>query len=142
MINSKIKTFTNLKELGSFLKENRELQKIEIEDASKLLLIKKEILVKFEKGEVNIEQASYLKGFLNSYIKFLKLENLCILKFTEIKKISKLEKSNLQLESSELKKNKYSSIVILLSLIATSFVYLLWNKNTYLNLYLIGSHLN
>ena len=142
MINSKIKTFTNLKELGSFLKENRELQKIEIEDASKLLLIKKEILVKFEKGEVNIEQASYLKGFLNSYIKFLKLENLCILKFTETKKISKLEKSNVQLESSELKKNKYSSIVILLSLIAISFVYLLWNKNTYLNLYLIGSHLN
>ena len=142
MINSKIKTFTNLKELGNFLKENRELQKIEIEDVSKLLLIKKEILVKFEKGEVNIEQASYLKGFLNSYIKFLKLENLCILKFTEIKKISKLEKSNVQLESSELKKNKYSSIVILLSLIAISFVYLLWNKNTYLNLYLIGSHLN
>ena len=142
MIDTEVKTFTNLKELGSFLKENRELQKIEIEDVSKLLLIKKEILVKFEKGEVNIEQASYLKGFLNSYIKFLKLENLCILKFTEIKKISKLEKSNVQLESSELKKNKYSSIVILLSLIAISFVYLLWNKNTYLNLYLIGSHLN
>ncbi len=29
MIDSKIKTFTNLKELGSFLKENRELQNIE-----------------------------------------------------------------------------------------------------------------
>ena len=142
MIDSNIKTFTNIKELGNFLKENRELQNIEIEDASKLLLIKKEILVKFEKGEVNIEQASYLKGFLNSYIKFLKLENLCILKFTEIKKISKLEKSNVQLESSDLKKNKYSSIVILLSLIAISLIYLLWNKNTYLNLYLIGSHLN
>ena len=142
MIDSKIKTFTNLKELGSFLKENRELQNIKIEDASKLLLIKKDILDKFEKGEVNIEQASYLKGFLNSYIKFLKLENLCILKFTETKKVSKLEKSNLQLESSELKKNKYSSIVILLSLIAISFIYLLWNKKTYLNLYLIGSHLN
>ncbi|GIS17229.1 MAG: hypothetical protein CM15mP118_1080 [Alphaproteobacteria bacterium] len=142
MIDSKIKTFTNLKELGSFLKENRELQNIKIEDASKLLLIKKDILDKFEKGEVNIEQASYLKGFLNSYIKFLKLENLCKLKFTETKKVSKLEKSNLQLESSELKKNKYSSIVILLSLIAISFTYLLWNKKTYLNLYLIGSHLN
>ena len=142
MINSKIKTFTNLKELGDFLKENRELQNIKIEDASKLLLIKKNILEKFEKGEVNIEQASYLKGFLNSYIKFLKLENLCILRFTEIKKVSKLEKSALQLESSELKKNKYSSIVILLSLIAISFTYLLWNKKTYLNLYLIGSHLN
>ena len=142
MIDSKIKTFTNLKELGTFLKENRELQNIKIEDASKLLLIKKDILDKFEKGEVNIEQASYLKGFLNSYIKFLKLENLCKLKFSETTKVSKLEKSKLQLESSELKKNKYSSIIILLSLIAISSVYLFWNKKTYLNLYLIGSHLN
>ena len=142
MIDSKIKTFTNLKELGDFLKENRELQNIKIEDASKLLLIKKDILDKFEKGEVNIQQASYLKGFLNSYIKFLKLDNLCILNFIETKKVSKLEKSALQLESSELKKNKYSSIIILLSLIAISFTYLLWNKKTYLNLYLIGSHLN
>ena len=83
-----------------------------------------------------------MKGFLNSYIKFLKLDNLCILNFIETKKVSKLEKSALQLESSELKKNKYSSIVILLSLIAISFIYLLWNKKTYLNLYLIGSHLN
>ena len=142
MIDSKIKTFTNLKELGDFLKENRELQNIKIEDASKLLLIKKDILDKFEKGEVNIQQASYLKGFLNTYIKFLKLDNLCILNFIETKKVSKLEKSALQLESSELKKNKYSSIIILLSLIAISFTYLLWNKKTYLNLYLIGSHLN
>ena len=142
MIHSEIKTFTNLKELGSFLKENRELQNVKIEDASKLLLIKKDILYKFEKGEANIEQASYLKGFLNSYIKFLKLDDLCVLDFIETKKVSKLEKSALQLERSELKKNKYSSIVILLSLIAISFVYLLWNKNTYLNLYLIGSHLN
>ena len=142
MIDSKIKTFTNLKELGDFLKENRELQNIKIEDASKLLLIKKDILDKFEKGEVNIQQASYLKGFLNSYIKFLKLDNLCILNFIETKKVSKLEKSTLKLESSELKKNKYSSIVILLSLIAISFTYLLWNKKTYLNLYLIGSQLN
>ena len=142
MIDSNIKTFTNIKELGNFLKENRELQNIKIEDASKLLLIKKEILYKFEKGEANIEQVSYLKGFLNSYIKFLKLENLCKLKFTETKKVSKLEKSNLQLESSEFKKTKYSSIVILLSLVAISLTYLLWNKKTYLNLYLIGSHLN
>ena len=142
MIDSKIKTFTNLKELGDFLKENRKLQNIKIDDVSKLLLIKKEILDKFEKGEVNIEQASYLKGFLNSYIKFLKLENLCKLKFTEIKKVSKLQKSNLQLESSELKKNKYSSIIILLSLISTGLMYLFWNKKTYLNLYLIGSQLN
>ncbi len=142
MIDPNIKIFTNLKELGNFLKENRKIQNIKIEDASKLLLIKKDILDKFEKGEANIEQDSYLKGFLNSYIKFLKLEDLCKLKFTEAKKVSKLEKSNLQLESSELKKNKYSSIIILLSLIAICLTYLLWNKKTYLNLYLIGSHLN
>ncbi len=142
MINSNIKTFTNLKELGNFLKEKRELQNIRIEDVSKRLLIKKEILDKFERGEVNIEHQSYLKGFLNSYIKFLKLESLCQLKFSETKKVSSLEKSNLQLESSELKKNKYSSIIILLSLIAISLIYLLFNKKTYLNLYLIGLHLN
>ena len=142
MTESNIKIFTNLKELGKFLKENRRLQNIKIDDVSKRLLIKKDILNKFEKGEVNIEQHSYLKGFLNSYIKFLKLENLCKLKFSETKKVSSLEKSNLQLKSSGIKKNKYSSIVILLSLIAISLIYLLWNKKTYLNLYLIGSHLN
>ena len=142
MTEPKIKTFTNLKELGNFLKENRRLQNIKIDDVSKRLLIKKDILNKFEKGEVNIEQHSYLKGFLNSYIKFLKLENLCKLKFSETKKVSSLEKSNLQLKSSGIKKNKYSSIVILLSLIAISSIYLLWNKKTFLNLYLIGSHLN
>ena len=85
---------------------------------------------------------SYLKGFLNSYIKFLNLENSCVLELTDTQKVSKLEKSNLQLESSELRKNKYSSIVILLSLVAISLTYILWNKKTYLNLYLIGSHLN
>ena len=62
MIDSKIKTFTNLKELGSFLKENRELQNVKIEDASKLLLIKKEILDKFvEAKDINsyIEQINF-----------------------------------------------------------------------------------
>ena len=142
MMDSKIKTFTNLKELGNFLKENRKLQNFKIEDVSERLLIKKDIIDKFEKGEINMNQHSYLKGFLNSYIKFLKLENLCKLKFSETKKFSSLEKSNLQLKSSGVKKNKYSSIVILLSLIAIGFTYLLWNKKTYLDLYLIGSHLN
>ena len=142
MMDSKIKTFTNLKELGNFLKENRKLQNLKIEDVSERLLIKKDIINKFEKGEINIEQHSYLKGFLSSYIKFLKLENLCKLKFSETKKFSSLEKSNLQLKSSGVKKNKYSSIVILLSLISIGFTYLLWNKKTYLDLYLIGSHLN
>ncbi|MAH89445.1 MAG: hypothetical protein CMJ06_05360 [Pelagibacterales bacterium] len=142
MIKSELKTYTNLKDLGSFLKKNRRLQNIKLEQVSKLLLIKKEILSKFENGEINIEKKSYLKGFLNSYIKFLKLENLCEYKISQTKKVSNLKKSNLQLESSGLKKNKYSSIIILLSLIAVSLIYLLWNKKTYLNLYFIGTHLN
>ena len=142
MMHPELKTYTNLKELGNFLKKNRRLQNIKLEQVSKLLLIKKEILTKFESGDINIEQQAYLKGFLNSYIKFLKLENLCEFKISQKKKVSNLRQSNLQLESSDFKKNKYSSIIILLSLIAVSSVYLFWNKNTYLNLYLIGTHLN
>ena len=141
-MNTGLKTYTDLKELGSFLKKNRRLQNIKLDQVSKLLLIKKDILTKFENGDIKIEQQSYLKGFLNSYIKFLKLENLCEFKFSQTKKISYLKKSNLQLESSNFKKNRYSSIIILLSLISVSLIYLFWNKKTYLNLYLIGTHLN
>ena len=141
-MNTDLKTYTDLKELGSFLKKNRRLQNIKLDQVSKLLLIKKDILTKFENGDIKIEQQSYLKGFLNSYIKFLKLENLCEFKVSQTKKISNLKKSNLQLKSSDFKKNRYSSIIILLSLISVSLIYLFWNKKTYLNLYLIGTHLN
>ena len=141
-MNTGLKTYTNLKELGSFLKKNRRLQNIKLDQVSKLLLIKKDILTKFENGDIKIEQQSYLKGFLNSYIKFLKLENSCEFKISQKKKVSSLKKSNLQLESSEFKKNKYSSLIILLSLIAVSTIYLFWNKKTYLNLYLLGTYLN
>ena len=72
----------------------------------------------------------------------MKLEKLCEFRFSQTKKVVSLRKSNLQLESSGIKKNKYSSIIILLSLIAVSSIYLFWNKKTYLNLYLIGTHLN
>ena len=141
-MNTGLKTYTDLKELGNFLKKNRRLQNIKLEQVSKLLLIKKEILIQFEIGDINIEQQTYLKGFLNSYIKFLKLENLCEYKVPQTKKVSSLQKSNLQLKSSELKKNKYNSIVILLSLLSISLIYLFWNKKTYINLYFIGTHLN
>ena len=141
-MNTGLKTYTDLKELGSFLKKHRRLQNIKLDQASKLLVIKKDILTKFENGDIKIEQQSYLKGFLNSYIKFLKLENLCEFEVSQKKKISNLKKSNLQLERSELKKSKYSSIIILFSLISVGLIYLFWNKKTYLNLYLIGTHLN
>ena len=41
-----------------------------------------------------------------------------------------------------MQKNQYTSIIILLSLIAIGLVYLFWNKDTYLNLYLLGTQLN
>ena len=141
-MNTEIKTFKSIVELGVFLRNQRRLQKIKLEDASKILLIKKEILNKFEIGDYNVEKDLHLKGFLNSYIKYLNLEKLCKLEIQQKQKISSLEKSNLQLESAEPKKNKYSSIIILLSLIIISLIYLFWNKKTYLNLYLIGSYIN
>ena len=64
-MNTEIKTFKNLEELGNFLKKNRKLQNIRIEEVSKILLIKKEVLKKFENGRWDINSDSYLKGFLN-----------------------------------------------------------------------------
>ena len=141
-MNTEIKTFKSIAKLGVFLRNQRRLQKIKLEDASKILLIKKEILNRFEIGDYNVDKDLHLKGFLNSYIKYLNLEELCKLEIQQKQKISSLEKSNLQLESAEPKKNKYSSIIILLSLIIISLIYLFWNKKTYLNLYLIGSYIN
>ena len=136
------KNFNDLKSLGAFLKENRILQGIKIEEASQALLIKKEILKKFEEGNANFSNSSYLKGFLKSYIKFLKLEKKCKFELPNKKIISSLDKPNFKLETSEAKKRKYGSIIIFLSLIVIGLIYLFWNKNTYLNLYLIGSSLN
>lgn len=139
---SELKTFRDLKQLGFFLKENRRLQGKKIEDASNTLIIKKDILKKFEEGQIDIINNSYLRGFLNSYIKFLKLDKVCKIELLEEKKVSSLEKSNLQLEISEVKKNKYGSIIILLSISIMGLIYLLWNQKTYFNLYLIGSSIN
>jgi cytoskeletal protein RodZ len=136
------KVFKDLKTLGSFLQENRRIQNIKLSQASKTLLIKEEILKSFETGEINLESNSHLKGFLNTYVKYLKLDNSCKLEVSDRKKFSSLKKSNVQLESSDTKKNKYGSIIILLSLFAISLIYLFWNKKTYLNLYLIGSYLD
>ena len=49
MIDSKIQNLHKFKELGSFLKENRKLQNIKIEDASKHLLIKKKFFLNLKK---------------------------------------------------------------------------------------------
>ena len=42
------KNFTDLKKLGAFLKENRLLQGMKIEEVSQSLLIKKELVMSFQ----------------------------------------------------------------------------------------------
>ena len=141
-MNEQIRVFNDLKELGSFIRKQRQLKGEKMDNISKALLIKKEILKKFEEGTItnkDLNSNSHLKGFLNSYIKFLELEKKCKLELSAASKISNLNKSNLQLEMSGTKKNNYGSFVILLSLIMIGLTFLFWNKETYIDLYILGT---
>ena len=139
------KNFKDLTELGSFLKKHRRLKGEKIEDISKQLFIKKQLIQNFEEGSISLENLtndSYLKGFLKSYIKYLKLDELCDLEILNQNRISNLRKSNLHLETSSSKNNSYGSVTILVSLIFIGLVYLLWSKQTYIQLYLLGTAIN
>ena len=136
--------FKDLKSLGSYLKKHRRLKGQKIETISQNLLIKKKILQSFEEGNITLDKFysdSYLKGFLKSYIKYLELDSFCDLDLIEQKKISKLHQSGLHLETSNSKKNSYSSLIILISIILMGLVYLIWNKQTYIQLYILGTSL-
>ncbi|MAI02881.1 MAG: hypothetical protein CMP40_03525 [Rickettsiales bacterium] len=137
-----IKIFNNLKEIGSFLKKNRRLKGKKLYDIAKILVIKKDLLSDFEEGNITIEKFnnnSHLKGFLNSYIKYLNLEGVCRLNLLQSAKVSDLKKSNLRLKDISSKETKYGSLLILLSLILIGLTYLFWSKNTYLNLHLLST---
>ena len=139
------KVFKDLESLGSFLKKHRRSKGEKIESIANLLFIKKKTLQMFEDGTIVLDDLykdAYLKGFLKSYIKYLQLENICILKFLEQKRISNLSKSSLQLKEATSKNSSYGSITILLSLILLGLVYLIWNKQTYIQLYLLGTAIN
>ena len=138
------KNFEDLVSLGSFLKKHRRLKGKKIELISKNLFIKKTIIKSFEEGSITIDKFhsdSYLKGFLKSYIKYLELDKICNLDLIEQKKISNLIQQNIQLETSNSKNTSYSSIIILISIILLGLVYLIWNKQTYTQLYLLGTSL-
>ena len=137
-----IKIFNNLKEIGSFLKKNRRLKGKKLYDIAKILVIKKDLLSDFEEGNITIEKFNnntHLKGFLNSYIKYLNLEGVCRLNLLQSAKVSDLKKSNLRLKDISSKETKYGSLLILLSLILIGLTYLFWSKNTYLNLHLLST---
>lgn len=136
--------FKDLKSLGCYLKKHRRLKGQKIETISQNLLIKKKILQSFEEGNITLDKFyndSYLKGFLKSYIKYLELDSFCDLDLIEQKKISKLHQSGLHLETSNSKKNSYGSLIILISIILMGLVYLIWNKQTYIQLYILGTSL-
>ena len=139
-----IKKFEDLITLGSYLKKHRRLKGQKIEYIAKNLFIKKKIIKDFEEGSITIDNFhndSYLKGFLKSYIKYLELDSFCDLDLIEQKKISKLHQSGLHLETSNSKKNSYGSLIILISIILMGLVYLIWNKQTYIQLYILGTSL-
>ena len=143
-MNEEIKQFEDLITLGSYLKKHRRLKGQKIEYIAKDLFIKKKILKDFEEGTItinNFHNDSYLKGFLKSYIKYLELDSFCDLDLIEQKKISKLHQSGLHLETSNSKKNSYGSLIILISIILMGLVYLIWNKQTYIQLYILGTSL-
>ena len=138
------KNFDDLVTLGSYLKKHRRLKGKKIELISKNLFIKKTIIKSFEEGTITLDRFhndSYLKGFLKSYIKYLELDSFCDLDLIEQKKISKLHQSGLHLETSNSKKNSYGSLIILISIILMGLVYLIWNKQTYIQLYILGTSL-
>ena len=143
-MNQEYKTFKEFSDLGSFLKEHRKIKGLNLKDVSKEIFIKEDVLTNFEKGNIDIESfnnSPYLKGFLNTYIKYLNLDKLCKLELSDRKKISNLQKSNLQLELSSSKSTSYGSIIVLLSFIMIGSIYLLWSKKTYINLYFIGTNI-
>ena len=138
------KKFEDLTSLGSFLKKHRRLKGKKIDVVSKNLFIKKTIIQSFEEGSITLDKFhnnSYLMGFLKSYIKYLELEKTCNLDLIEQKKISNLNKTSIHLETSDSKNNSYGSITILISIILLGLVYLIWNKQTYTQLYLLGTSL-
>lgn len=138
------KQFADLISLGSYLKKHRRLKGHKIEYISKNLLIKKNILQSFEEGSITVDKFhsdSYLKGFLKTYIKYLELDKFCNLNLIEQKKISNLNQSSLQLKTSNSKSNSYASLTILISIILLGLVYLIWNKQTYIQLYILGTSL-
>jgi len=138
------KNFEDLVSLGSYLKKHRRLKGKKIDLISKNLFIKKTIIKSFEEGSITLDKFhndSYLKGFLKSYIKYLELDKTCNLDLIEQKKISKLNKTSIHLETSNLKNNSYGSITILISIILLGLVYLIWNKQTYTQLYILGTSL-
>ena len=132
------KIFKNFFELGTYLQKKRRETGERIESVSSKLIIKKNILKNIENGsykQSDFEKNSYLKGFLKTYMKELGLINECDVESLFINNSLDIKKSRVSLDSSKADKNKFGSLVILISLILIGIIFLFWNKNTYYELF-------
>ena len=142
---SEIKSFTTFIELGSYIKKVRRTNNEKLNMISSQLIIKKQLLQDIEEGNISAEEFasnSYLKGFLNTYMRYLNINNKVKIDANLKIKTSSVKKPNVSLETVEEKKNIYGSLLILTSLVLISLVYLIWNKVTYYNLYKLGESIN
>ena len=53
-----------------------------------------------------------------------------------------LKKTNVSMDKNKYEKNKFGSLVILTSLVLIAFLFLLWNKSTYQELFELEKYLN
>ena len=68
-MNQEYKIFKDFNDLGNFLKDRRKTKGLSLKEISKTILIKEDILITFEKGNIDIENfnsSTHLKGFLNT----------------------------------------------------------------------------
>ena len=139
------KTFSNFKELGSFIKKRRRESGERIENISSKLLIKKNILQNIENGlfsQSDYEKNTYLKRFLKTYMKDLKIVDNCDVENLFFNNTVDIKQTNVSLDNTKTGKNKFGSLVILVSLILLGLLFLFWHKNTYQDLFELEKLLN
>ena len=132
------KIFQNFFELGTYLQKKRRETGERIESISSKLIIKKNILKNIENGSYSksdFEKNSYLKGFLKTYMKELRLINECDIENLFISNSLDIKKSRVSLDNRKENSNKFGSLIILISLILMGVLFLFWNKNTYYELF-------
>lgn len=139
------KIFNSFKELGSYLKRKRREGGERLESVSSKLLIKKNILQNIENGifdQGHYEKNSYLKGFLKTYMKDLNVMENCDIENLFLKNIIDIKSSTVSLDNAKVDKNRFGSLVILISLVLLGLLFLFWNKSTYQKLYELEKYLN
>lgn len=139
------KIFNSFKELGSYLKKKRRESGGRLESISSKLLIKKNILQNIENGifdQGHYEKNSYLKGFLKTYMKDLQVTEYCDIENLFLKNIIDIKSSTVSLDNAKVDKNRFGSLVILMSLVLLGLLFLIWNKSTYKKLYELEKYLN